>query len=266
MTEISQTITNICTNVDFTVDAAWETSTGDFGRFGSGGAQPSASLIKVPIALAAVNEIQQGRLAADEPLSDSQLPACGGTGVLEDLHLSPATLTPRRLIYLMLAASDNGATNILLSALGFDAIRRWCLENGLLSTGLYRRMMDVESIDRGIDNVTTAADITRCLMLVYYPLTDEENLTTDIVFRALLRQQHRNGLANGDFSNTPIRIANKTGSYSEAEHDAALFVSDRDGVAISVMTRGASCKGSALQLMNRIGAAIVSHLESGTSF
>ena len=83
----------------------------------------------------------------------------GGGGLLESMH--PETeLTLAELDLLMLAVSDNAATNAVIDAVGMDAVNDLAAALGLEHTRLRRRMMDVAAAERGEDNTTCAADMT----------------------------------------------------------------------------------------------------------
>ena len=60
---------------------------------------------------------------------------------------------------LMITESDNTATNILIDKLGLENINSYIEIQGYKDTQLNRKMMDVNAIDKGIENYTSAQDL-----------------------------------------------------------------------------------------------------------
>jgi hypothetical protein len=115
---------------------------------------PAASTIKLFVASA----FWRSSLDPDEQV-DAVRPA-GSAGVAE--YLSPAArLTLGDLALLMLAVSDNAATNVLLDRLGFDAVNAEIARLGLDRTVVRRPMMTP-----GPENETCALDLARGLARV----------------------------------------------------------------------------------------------------
>jgi beta-lactamase class A len=209
---------------------------------------PSASLIKLPIALALCHEVDANRVSLDERIPISADHRCGGTGVLEDLT-SLETIAISDLMRLMISASDNMATNMLIDRLSPRTINDWCRKSGLQATELNRHMMDLEAIEAGIENRTSADDMVRCLE----QLRSRTSPATEIVRQAMIRQQHRLGLPNGEYHADDVNIGNKTGSFAALEHDVALFDTQSATLAIAVLTRGAPDKATAFSALGKIG-------------
>jgi beta-lactamase class A len=75
---------------------------------------PTASLIKVPIAVALMDQVAQGQISLDDRITVLRIEKVPGAGVLQFLH-DGAEITIRDAAWLMLTLSDNTATNLLLS-------------------------------------------------------------------------------------------------------------------------------------------------------
>lgn len=104
---------------------------------------PAASTIKLFVASA----FWRSRLDPGERAAVPQVPWS-----LADRLSGPVTLADCAL--LMLAFSDNAATNVLLSRLGFDAVNDEARRLGARQTAVRRPMMS-----DGPENVTTARDL-----------------------------------------------------------------------------------------------------------
>lgn len=81
-----------------------------------------------------------------------------GSGVLPFLS-ARAQLTVRDLAVLIMALSDNAATNILIGEVGFDAVNARMDALGLPHTRLRRRMIDIAAARRGEENVSTPLEM-----------------------------------------------------------------------------------------------------------
>src|SRR5580700_1040318 len=84
-------------------------------------AVPTASVIKLGILYTALQQLRAGRAHFDDRLMlhhEDQVP---GSGVLLFLD-TPHTLTLKDALTLMIAVSDNSATNLVIDDLGLDTI------------------------------------------------------------------------------------------------------------------------------------------------
>lgn len=125
---------------------------------------PAASTIKVAILYDLYRQAAEGRLDLAE-VTRPPLPRVRGGGVLQELG-DRVSLTWRDLASLMLAVSDNEATNLLIGKLGMEPVNRRIEALGLTKTRLRRRMMDLEAASRGDENVTTPAELVRLMLAV----------------------------------------------------------------------------------------------------
>jgi beta-lactamase class A len=123
---------------------------------------PAASTIKVAVLYDLYRQAAEGKLDLEE-VTRPPLPRVRGGGVLQELgdHVS---LTWRDLAALMLAFSDNEATNLLIGKLGMGPVNRRIESLGLTKTRLRRRMMDLEAARRGDENVSTPAELVRLML------------------------------------------------------------------------------------------------------
>lgn len=123
---------------------------------------PAASLIKIPIMVACFKAAQEGRLDLKEKYVLKRKDRVGGSGILRRMR-SGRVFTYEQLIDYMVTHSDNIATNVLIARLGFDYINSVFKQLGLEKTVLNRKMIDFSARDQGLENYTTAAEITQLL-------------------------------------------------------------------------------------------------------
>ncbi|MEB3284120.1 MAG: serine hydrolase [Candidatus Sericytochromatia bacterium] len=234
--------------------AVWHRFTGEKWAVGAA-VWPAASLIKLPLSIAAYAAGVQGTLN----LNDT-------TEVADDFfdpeadfdHLTRAPggtrFTWRKIIDRALTESDNGSTNALISHLGLGAIGPLTEALGLRSTVLARKMLDVEARSSGRENTTSCQDMATLLVALaegtLLPPADTKELL------ALLGQQRsREKLAFGLPSK--IRFAHKTGELPGYRHDVGL-VGDDCSWAIAMMCAGAPEEdGRADQVMSETMKRVV---------
>ncbi|WP_197524698.1 serine hydrolase [Botrimarina hoheduenensis] len=96
--------------------------TGDAYAYQADQQMPSASLIKLPVMMAAYEAAARGALSLDERCVFEEADKTPGSGLLST-HLSPgAQLSLRDMIRLMIGWSDNAATNVVIERVGIKAV------------------------------------------------------------------------------------------------------------------------------------------------
>ncbi|MEP6797524.1 MAG: serine hydrolase [Lapillicoccus sp.] len=198
-------------------------------------AVPSASTIKVPILLAALRGCQEGRHALDEMVA---IPApaerVGGSGpiqLLPSLHALPL----REVLTLMIALSDNDATNMVIDLVGLDAIADVLAAVPTRETALRRRLMDLAAAGRGLQNLTSAADLTAILVALREGrLLDATH--TGLALEILRTQQFLEGLAA--YLPESIAVGSKSGEIFGMRGDVAWFERDGRWAVVAVLATG----------------------------
>ena len=118
----------------------------------------AASMIKVYILSYLFEKIDKGEISLQDVYVLKPSDKVGGSGVLNGYE-SGSVLSIDTIARLMITESDNTATNILIDKLGLENINLYISTQGYKDTQLNRKMMDVNAIDKGIDNYTSAQDL-----------------------------------------------------------------------------------------------------------
>jgi beta-lactamase class A len=194
---------------------------------------PAASMIKVPILFAALLAVADGGLPLDQPCRLDG-PRVGGAGALSLLP-TVRELTVRELLTLMIAQSDNDATNAVVDLLGAGRVNDYIHARlGAQRTALRRRMMDATAQAAGLENTTTAAELAAML----HQLRAGDLLPpalTAVALDILAAQQFREGLPA--FLPPDVRSASKTGELPGIRHDGAILErADRWVVIVTLVT------------------------------
>jgi beta-lactamase class A len=105
---------------------------------------PTASVIKLTVLYTALQQIRSGRVHFDDKLTLRHQDQVPGSGVLLFLD-TPLTLTLKDALTLMIAVSDNTATNLVIDHLGLKAIDDTIIAPpptglGLHNTWLYKKV------------------------------------------------------------------------------------------------------------------------------
>jgi beta-lactamase class A len=121
---------------------------------------PQASAIKLALLYDLYQRAGAGKvdLHALRPLSAARV---GGSGIIPHLS-SKAQVTVRDLAVLMMALSDNTATNVLIDEVGgFASINARMDALALPRTRFRRKMIDLQAARRGEENVSTPLETVR---------------------------------------------------------------------------------------------------------
>ena len=194
---------------------------------------PAASTIKVPILITALERVAEGGSRLLEPVHVGP-DRVGGSGALSLLP-SVTELPLIEVLRLMIALSDNDATNAVIRLVGLEAVDRTCRRLGLAQTHLRRALMDFTASDAGIDNDTCARDLAQ----VMASLRAREALPgaeTVVALDLLAEQQFLDGLPA--LLPEGVWHANKTGELSGVRHDMALVEHDGRWAAVAVTATG----------------------------
>lgn len=181
--------------------------------FGETIAFPSASLIKVAIACAAVDASD---LDLTDSISVSQLDETFYCSILKAFDPGDG-ISLKALIGLMLIVSDNPATTGILNAVGHPAVTQWLHKNGLSQSTFSIGFEDTHLGAPLRANVTTAEDCLRLLQIV--------DQTADYAFiKTMLANNLRNERIPKRLPDHAV-IAHKTGTLSGLMHDIAIVQS-----------------------------------------
>lgn len=205
----------------------------------------SASTIKVPILLAALEEVRQGRLSLAEKLELPQWEILDDTEVFEEDQRSYSLW---ELLYWMIVESDNTATNRIIRLLGCETINAYARQVlGLSHTVCQRKMLDWEAIRQGRNNYTSALDQFR----LYQLLCTGRILTPQLTQTALdiLRRQ-RSMDCILRYIPQQVDFAHKTGGLNHLVHDAGVFFWKQGDCFLGIFTwDGPSPEGDKRQKM-----------------
>jgi beta-lactamase class A len=178
--------------------------------------------------------------------------------------LTPGTtqLTLKDLATMMVAVSDNSATNVLIDRIGMANIEAFLDREGLRQTHLRRKMMDLHAAAEGRENLSTPREMMTLLERLYRGRILAEPWREDF-FQML--STHKTGYLTQDLPDD-LRVANKPGWLEGVRNDSGVVFLERRPYVICVMTtylanerRGeeavASISLAAYQMFDRLARA-----------
>jgi beta-lactamase class A len=137
---------------------------------------PQGSSIKVPILIELFRQAESRPAMLRERQRVSATTRTGGSGVINQFADGSSELSNEDLAVLMIVLSDNTATNLLIDAVGMDAVNRTMASLGASHTKLQRKMIRPDASARGEENVSTpreAADLMVRLARCDLPVSRE---------------------------------------------------------------------------------------------
>lgn len=208
---------------------------------------PSASIIKIPILIELMNQVEARALRLDQEIIMRKEDVVSGAG---ELQFQPDG-TSYPLKYLareMIRISDNVATNLLIEQVGMVSIQSWLAANGYKLTQLSRKMMDFEAITEGRQNYTSPKEISNMLVSLYsgkYLSKESTAFIMDLL------------LDCADSSTIPsklpaeVQIAHKTGTLNYVRGDAGIILGEKP-VILAVFVEGFESLDQAEEVIGEI--------------
>ena len=164
--EVENKISNIFTGVKGNYSVVFKDLNENDSLSINNSKMPSASTIKIYVMIEAYNQVNQGKISLRDTVTLNDSMIVGGSGVLQYEPVG-TEVTIEELINLMMVESDNVAANILIDKLGMTNINTTIKSLGCVDTELNRKMMDIEALNKGIENYTSVNDLSLVLEKLY---------------------------------------------------------------------------------------------------
>ena len=210
---------------------------------------PPASMIKVFVLAKLMQDVNDGKLSLDEKLELKTADLTSGSGVVNGYKIG-TQIEIRKLAELMIAESDNTATNMIIDKIGIDEINKYLDENGYYDTQLNQKMMQVTR--RGKLNSSSVEDLGTLFTRIYRHECVNPELD-DLMVTFLLRQKDSEcfpaALPNW-------RIAHKTGEIDRLYDDGGIFYGSDSDFILVIMNENYSGRAETIEKMQRIAKLI----------
>ena len=124
---------------------------------------PQASAIKVPLLLELFRRAETDPTLLSRRVAVTDEVRTAGSGVLRVLTDGGSALSLEDHAIFMIVYSDNTSTNVVIDAVGMDAVNALSASLGATDTTLQRKMIRPEASLRGEENVSTPRDAARVM-------------------------------------------------------------------------------------------------------
>lgn len=211
---------------------------------------PQGSAIKIAVLIELFRQAESRPALLRERQRVTGLTRTGGSGILEHFVEGSSELANEDLAVLMIALSDNTATNLLIDALGMDAVNQTMAALGATHTKLRRKMIDPEASARGDENLSTpreAAELMIRIARCQLPVSPESCQRIRRILELPKRHPVRRAVPSD------IRVAAKPGGIAGVYTIWAIVeLPDRPFVLTAMTNYGA---GDGSQAIERAAAA-----------
>jgi beta-lactamase class A len=193
---------------------------------------PQASSIKICVLAELYRQAQQGKLQLTDLYTVNAADLVQDSDIMNGLTPGVTRITLRDLATMMVAVSDNSATNVLIDRVGMDNVNAFLSAQGLHETRLHRKMMDVEAAAEGRENVSTPNEMLSLLEALYRGQILSKKMTDDF-FKVL--STHKDSWIPRDLPDD-LKIANKPGALEGVRNDSGVIFVDKHPYILCVMT------------------------------
>jgi beta-lactamase class A len=208
----------------------------------------TASVIKLLILYEAIEQVRSGKVHLESQLILHKADQVPGSGVLLFLD-TPATLTLKDALSMMIIMSDNTAANLVIDRLGLASINARAQKLGLKNTYLYKKVFqpaegpmpaDQKRFGLGKTTPREMAEVMRKIVTCDLaepgaPERPDDQRLCGVMLHMLRNQFYRDGipryLEEFGAAEASSAVANKTGSLDAVRNDVAA-VSSKNGVLI----------------------------------
>lgn len=227
---------------------------------------PSASLVKVPVLVALLDEVNRGNVRLDERMGMIARDRVGGSGVLQFME-SGLPLTVGDAAWLMTVLSDNTATNLLLDKINvrtvWDKMEALGLPHTKIHSKTFIRATSIapdSSVKYGL-GVAVPDEMVRLFALLHEGRAVSPAMDS-LALRMLRANQDGSKLVR--WLPAGVAVAHKSGDVDRARNDCGIIYGPEAPVAVCVMTRENldttyAVDAPAHLLIGRIGREVFRH-------
>lgn len=140
---------------------------------------PTASSIKIAVLLELYHQAQTGKLSLTDLYTVNSADLVADSYIMGGLTPGITRLTLRDLATMMMAVSDNSATNVLIDRVGMSNVNALMDSLGFTHTRLQRKMMDLKAASEGRENLSSPSDMVAMVRAAYDGKVLNPKLTED---------------------------------------------------------------------------------------
>lgn len=191
-----------------------------------------ASSIKIAVLAELYLRAQQGKLKLADLYTVQASDLVPDSDIMGGLTPGVTRITLRDLATMMVAVSDNSATNVLIDRVGMDNVNAMLDALGLTHTRLRRKMMDLDAAKQGRENISTPREMMLLLDAIYHDKVLNKESTSDF-FKML--STNKDSWIPRDLP-ADVKSANKPGALEGVRNDSGIVFVEGRPYVICVMT------------------------------
>jgi beta-lactamase class A len=190
-----------------------------------------ASSIKIAVLAELYLQAQQGKLKLTDLYTVQASDLVSDSDIMGGLTPGVTRVTLRDLATMMVAVSDNSATNVLIDRVGMDNVNAMLDGLGLAHTRLRRKMMDLDAAKQGRENISTPREMMLLLDAIYHDKVLNKESTSDF-FKML--STNKDSWIPRDLP-ADVKSANKPGALEGVRNDSGVVFVEGRPYVICVM-------------------------------
>lgn len=191
-----------------------------------------ASSIKITVLANLYLQAQQGKLKLTDSYTVQSSDLVPDSDIMAGLTPGVTRLTLRDLATMMVAVSDNSATNVLIDRVGMQNVNLMLDALALTHTRLRRKMMDLQAAKEGRENISTPREMMTLLDAIYHGRVLNKE-STDEFFKML--STNKDSFIPRDLPPS-LKVANKPGELEAVRNDSGIVFVEGRPYVICVMT------------------------------
>jgi beta-lactamase class A len=191
-----------------------------------------ASSIKIAVLANLYLQSQQGKLKLTDLYTVQASDLVADSDIMGGLTPGITRVTLRDLATMMVAVSDNSATNVLIDRVGMDNVNAMLDSLGLTHTLLRRKMMDLEAAKQGRENISTPREMMTLLASIHGGKVLNQEFQA--AFFTML-STNKDSWIPRDLP-PGLKVADKPGSLEAVRNDSGIVFVEGRPFVICVMT------------------------------
>ncbi len=218
---------------------------------------PAASLIKLPILVELLYQEDENKLDLDDEIVFEEKHIADQDGSLHHNSVGKK-FKYRELARLMMVASDNSATNLIIEKLTKESVNARMKNLGFQQIYLNRKMMDSAAVKIGIQNFISCREMNLLLAKIYnYEILNKKYCKSiiDLMTQCNDKTTFPAELPKG------IAIAHKTGSLSQIRSDSGIIYAE-NAFALTATVEGFKSEAEAESILAKIASIAYENLKS----
>lgn len=216
--------------------------TGEAWSYNGDQIMPTASLIKLPVLVELYLQADEGKLALTDKVTLRESDKVPGSGILTTHFSAGASLPLRDAARLMIAFSDNTATNLILDRVGIKAVNERMASWGLKETRINAKVFlgSTTSVDPARTKQYGLGSTTANEMVKLLDLVGVQDKLRPALKQSVLGHLSKNEdkLKFTRLFPPSTRVAHKDGAVSDARTDAGILYTPRGAISLCVLTTG----------------------------